>query len=764
MPPPPDPTDPPSFADLVASWAEAEHLDGELVHARIVPARSATFGDLTEPIAPVLAARLAERGVERLYRHQARAVTAIRSGDHTVLVSGTASGKTLCYQIPIVERILDDPKATALLMFPTKALAQDQLRSFRSLNMPGVTASTYDGDTPGEDRVSVRRHSNVVFTNPDMLHFGILPNHGKWAEFFLRLRYVVVDEMHTLRGMFGSHTAHILRRLRRVAAHYGAHPTFVFASATIGNPGELAAALSGLQVGVVEGDDSPVGARVVALWNPRLEDPEAGTRRSSIQESTDLFVELVRAGRHTIVFSRGRKSTELIYRWASERLPPELAARIAPYRAGYSPTDRRATEQRLFNGELLGVTATSALELGIDVGSLDAAIINTFPGTLASFRQQAGRAGRTKEDALVALVGGQDALDQYFMHHPDEMFSRPPEAAVINPHNPTVLDAHVACAAYELPLVPDDAEYFGEGTEEAANRLAQDEHLRIRDGRLFWARRRSPAPQINLRSSGGPTYTIADGKGELLGTVEQERAFRDTHPGAVYLHQGATYVVQDLDLARHEIAVTEQRVDYYTQPKEEKFLEILDVEAKGPLGLFTHWLGRVRVESQVVGYRKKRLGASAPSDALGLEYLDLPATTFDTQAFWFTCGDEVLSRARVDARDVPGTLHAAEHTMIAMLPLYAICDRWDIGGLSTPFQPQTGTNTIFIYDGYHGGAGIAPVAYAFGQDHVRATLTALLDCPCESGCPSCVQSPKCGNFNDPLSKHGAIALLRTALG
>ncbi len=754
-----------SFPALVERWAKSDDFEGELVHSRVVSGREAVFGDLSTPLAGPLAARLAERGITGLYRHQAAAVEHIRAGRHTVLVSGTASGKTLCYQIPIVEQILEEPASTtAMLLFPTKALAQDQLRSFREFRMPGVAASTYDGDTPGDKRLSVRKHSNVIFTNPDMLHFGILPNHGKWADFFLKLRFVVVDEMHILRGMFGSHTAHIIRRLRRIAEHYGSNPTFVFTSATIGNPSNLAEALSGLDVTVVEGDDSPVGARVVAMWNPPLEDPEKGTRRSSMRESTDLFVDLVRQRRHTIVFSRGRKSTELIFRWASDRLEPELANRIAPYRAGYTPADRREIERRLFDGELLGVTATNALELGIDVGSLDAAIINTFPGTLASFRQQAGRAGRAKDDALVVLVAGADALDQYFMHHPDELFSRRAEAAVVNPDNPTVLDAHVGCAAHELPLTHADATFFGDGMEESANRLVQAEHLRLRGGRLFWARRKSPASQINLRSSGGPTYTIADQDGELLGTVEQERAFRDTHRGAVYLHQGATYLVDDLDLDRHEIRVSERRVDYYTQPKEEKFLEILDVEAKGPLGSLTHWLGTVRVESQVVGFRKKRLGSGKVADALGMEYLDLPPTTFETQAFWFTCPDGVLDEAGVDPRDIPGTLHAAEHTMIAMLPLFAICDRWDIGGLSTPFQPQTGTNTIFIYDGYDGGAGIAPVAYSFGHEHVEATLAALVDCQCDSGCPSCVQSPKCGNFNDPLSKHGAIRFLRIVLG
>lgn len=750
------------FEKLLLEWEGNPDFEGELVHHRVVPGRGARFEALEPPLPGPLAARLAERGVTELYRHQARAVRSIRSGKHTVLVSGTASGKTLCYQIPIAERILEQPKSTALLMFPTKALAQDQLRSFGELRIPGLTAATYDGDVTSDERPGVRRHANVVFTNPDMLHFGILPYHAKWAEFFLRLRYVVVDEMHYLRGMFGSHTSHILRRLRRVAAHYGAQPTFVFASATIGNPADLAHRLSGLDVEVIEGDDSPTGDRVVALWNPPLEDPEQGTRRSSMAETTDLFVDLVRRRQHTIVFARGRKATELIHRWTRDRLDAELKDRIAPYRAGYTAGDRRETEQRLFSGELLGVTATNALELGIDVGSLDAALINTFPGTLASFRQQSGRAGRSKDSALVTLIGGQDALDQYFMHHADELFTRPPEAAVINPDNPQVLDAHAACAAYELPLRMDDREYLGTDLEESVNRLVQAEHLRLKDGKLYWARRQPPAPQLDLRSSGGPTYTIVDVEaGELLGTVEQERAFRDTHEGAIYLHQGSSYLVEHMDLKRHEISVRPARVDYYTQPRQDKAMEIVSVEARGRLGVLDHFLGRVVVESHVVGYQKKKLGSG---EKLGeLIPLDLPPTSFETQAFWYTVPDRLLQRAGVELRDVPGTLHAAEHTMIAMMPLFAICDRWDIGGLSTNYQHQTETNTIFIYDGYPGGAGISPVAYGRGEELAAATLQALRDCPCLAGCPSCVQSPKCGNFNDPLDKHGAIRMLDTAL-
>ena len=405
--------EPLDFSRLVLEWEANPDLEGELVHHRIVRGSEARFGTLDPPLSGPLAARLAESGITELYRHQVRAVKNIREGKHTVLVSGTASGKTLCYQIPIAERILEQPKSTALLMFPTKALAQDQLRSFRQLRIPGLSAATYDGDVASDERPGVRKHSNVIFTNPDMLHFGILPYHAKWAEFFLRLRYVVIDEMHYLRGMFGSHTSHIIRRLRRIAAHYGADPTFVFTSATIGNPADLATQLSGMEVEVIDGDDSPKGDRVVAMWNPPLEDPEHGTRRSSLAETTDLFVDLVRRHQHTIVFARSRKGTELIYRWAADRLG-DLKDRVAPYRAGYTSADRRSTEGRLFAGDLLGVTTTNALELGIDVGSLDAALINTFPGTLASFRQQSGRAGRSKDGALVVLIGGQDALDQVF--------------------------------------------------------------------------------------------------------------------------------------------------------------------------------------------------------------------------------------------------------------------------------------------------------------------------------------------------------------
>ncbi len=747
------------FVSIVAAWEADPDIEGRLVHVEHIPAREPIHARLDAPPPPLLAARLAERGITELYRHQVAAIDHVRAGRHTVMVAGTASGKTLAYLVPIVERQLQDPKATALLLFPTKALARDQLRRFAELGIPEVTADAYDGDTDIEERMRVRRRANVVLTNPDMLHVGILGSHERWADFFHRLSFVVVDEMHTLRGIFGTHVAMILRRLRRVAAHYEAAPTFVLGSATIGNPGELGSALTGLEVEVVDDDTSPSGARTVALWNPPVLEEDTNRRRSALGEATDLFLDLVRRDERSIVFARSRKATELLFRAAQERLPTTARGRVAAYRGGYLPQQRRAVEARLFSGQLTGIVATNALELGIDVGGLDAAVLSSFPGTISAFRQQSGRAGRSRDESLVALVGGEDALDQYFMTHPAELFSRPPEAAVINPANPMVLEAHTACAANELPLTPEDRDVMGDGMEEAANRLVQQGHLRLRDGRLYWARRRRPAPQIDIRASGGPTYHVVGPEG-LIGTLDEERAFRDGHRGAVYLHQGETFVVERLDLDRKEVRVTPRPVAYYTQPRTDKVLEVIEEERSDRLGPLRHVLGQVRVETLVVGFRKLRLGSR---EVLETVDLDLPSTVFETQGIWFGIPDDVLDRADVDARTAAGALHAAEHAGIALMPLMAICDRWDIGGLSTPWHPQLGGSAIFIYEAYPGGAGISPVAFQAGRDHLEATRNAVRDCPCVDGCPSCVQSPKCGNGNDPLDKAAAVRLLDVIL-
>jgi len=738
-----------TFDLILDEWAHG--LEADLAHVQVVPARQPLFGTLDPPLHGVLTERLAGDGIQDLYLHQVRAIENARRGVHTVMVSGTASGKSLGYQAPIVEAILENPRTSALLLFPTKALAQDQLRAFQDLRIPGLVAATYDGDTSTDDRTWTRRHANVILTNPDMLHLGILPNHGAWADFFLRLQFVVVDELHVLRGIFGSHVSHVLRRLRRIATHYRSRPTFIFSSATIGNPGELAERLSGLPVEVVSRDDSPSGEKTVVLLNPPM--GEDDRRRSPLAETTDVFVDLLRHGYRTIAFARSRRATELIYRWSADRL--DDPSMIAPYRGGYLAADRRRIEAALFSGELEGVVTTNALELGIDVGGLDAAVLTTFPGTIASFWQQAGRAGRSQKHSLAVLVAGEDALDQYFMTHPRELFTRPSEAAVVNPSNPTILDAHVACAAHELPLELSDREYLGDGMEEAATRLVDSGDLRLHKGRLLWARTRKPASDVEIRSTGGPRFQVLD-QGELLGTLEMSQVFSQAHPGAVYLHQGDSYLVEALDQARREVHVRRANVDWYTEPHEEKLLDVIEVTDERSFGRVRHTLGTVLVESRVVAYRRKKIGTG---EILATETLDLPPVRLTTDAVWFTIPDEVIDAARLDSIEVLGALHAAEHAAIGMLPLFAICDRWDLGGLSTPFHPATGSATIFIHEAYQGGAGISRVAFDTGERHVTATREAIDTCPCESGCPSCIQSPKCGNYNEPLSKHGAVRLL-----
>ncbi|MGI9610800.1 MAG: DEAD/DEAH box helicase [Acidimicrobiia bacterium] len=744
---------------LIQEWLDSP--DSRIVHVEEIEATEALHATLDRPFPAPLTERLAEEGIERLYRHQARAIELIRERADTVIVAGTASGKSLCYQIPIIESLLADDGATALLLYPTKALAQDQLRSIHKLAVPAMVEATYDGDTDADQRTWIRKHANVVLTNPDMLHIGILPHHAMWASFMSRLRFVVVDEMHMLRGIFGSHVSHVLRRLRRLAAHYGADPTFTFTSATIGNPGDLAAGLTGRPARVVDEDASPSGNKTFVLWNPPLLEDGEGQRASALGEATDVFLDLIGRELHTIAFTRSRKGTELMYRWARERLSAEVAETIAAYRGGYLPKERRRIEADLFAGKLRGVVTTNALELGIDVGSLDAAVLTTYPGTIASFRQQTGRAGRSVDDSLAVLVGGQDALDQYFMTHPEELFDRPPEAAVINPANPEVMADHIGCAAYELPLTPEDRIYLGDDLEERAAALVRSERLRVREGKLYWASRGAPAPDVGIRSAGGGPYNIVDNTtGKLLGTLDEGAAFMQAHAGAVYLHQGETFLVEKLDLAEREARVLPSRVGYYTQPKEEKWIGLREIIARTRLGRFELAHGRVEVESTVVAYQRKEIRTR---QVLGYEPLDLPPRRYETQAFWIEVPDSLIDAAGIEPVDLPGTLHAAEHAAIGMLPLFAICDRWDIGGLSTAMHPEIGGAVWFIYDGYPGGAGIAPVGYDHGRRLLSATMEAIRACPCETGCPSCVQSPKCGNFNDPLDKLGAVRLLEAGL-
>jgi DEAD/DEAH box helicase domain-containing protein len=701
-----------------------------------------------------------ERGIGDLYRHQAHALDLLREGRNVVVATGTASGKSLCYQIPIVEAAVEGAPDTALLLFPTKALAHDQLRSLHTWLIPELEAAAYDGDTPNEERTRVRKRARVVVTNPDMLHVGILPNHQRWATFFTRLQYVVVDELHTLRGIFGSHVAHLLRRLRRVCAYYGSAPTFCFASATIGNPGPLAAELCGLPVETIDRDGSPRAERCFAVWERPLIDPEAGTRLSANVETARIVSALTRQMLHSIAFTRSRKAAELVAQNVRDQLSrdaPELVDRVAAYRGGYLPSERRNLEEQLSSGDLLAVAATNALELGIDIGMLDAITLNGFPGTLASMWQQAGRAGRAGQRALAVLVAGDDQLDQYYATHPTELFTRELEPAVVNPRNPFVVKPHLSCAAFEIPLADKDAEYFGDDIDDHVGDLVRENLLRPRGRLLYWAGRRPPAREVSLRTGASVEYQLLEsGSLDLIGTVDSTRVFQVAHEGAIYLHQGRQYRVAELDTRRHHAVLEPNDDEEYTQTREDIDLSVTGVDVTAPLGRATAHLGSVSVQTDITAYQRKAVGTG---EVIEVVDLDLPPRTLDTRASWYTVPHAVVDELGLETARLLGALHAAEHAMIGMLPMFTICDRWDVGGLSIAVHPDTHLPTIFIYDGYPGGAGIAELAHACAARHVQATLELVRACPCESGCPSCVQSPKCGNWNEYLDKEAAVALL-----
>jgi DEAD/DEAH box helicase domain-containing protein len=727
---------------------ELAHLSGE-------PAREARTAPLPTELNPAVREALARRGITELYAHQAQAYAAARDGN-VIVTTGTASGKTLAFNLPVLDALAADRHARVLYLYPTKALAQDQARSLAGLGVPGVRAAIYDGDTPTERRGQIRGWANALLTNPDMLHIGILPRHDLWGDFLHNLRFVVVDEAHVYRGVFGSHVANVLRRLRRLARIYDSEPRFLLASATIANAGELALALTGEEATVVEGDAAPRAARTIALWNPPLLDAEAGIRASSLGEASRLLAGLASRGLRTICFAKSRKSAELIHRFAADRLDAATAARLAPYRAGYTPQQRREIERRLVEGELLGVTSTDALELGIDIGDLDAAISVGFPGTVASLRQQWGRAGR-RADGLAVLIASEDALDQYFMREPQALLDRQVEAAILDHANPRVLDGHVAAAAFEAPIDESDIATLG---PEALERAPLVPDLRHTPRGWVWAGKESPAARTPLRSTSADAFVVVDAAtGETLGLAERERAYSTVHEGAIYLHLGRQYLVRELDLAAMRAVVEPFDGDWYTQAKKETTTAIeepLRVERR--LGLELSF-GRVSVTEQVVAYAKK---AVADGSTLATVELDLPPTTFDTEAVWFVPRPHQLEGLEAMPL-LLSSRHAAEHSLIALLPLWAMCDRWDIGGLSTNLHLDTGAPTVFVYDGHAGGVGIAERGFDQFEGWVADTAKLLAGCPCERGCPSCVQSPKCGNLNEFLDKAGALRLLSRML-
>ncbi|MHB8793412.1 MAG: DEAD/DEAH box helicase [Thermoleophilia bacterium] len=721
--------------------------------------REGEFEDAPRTLAPSIRQALESvAGVDRLYSHQARALELAEAGKNVVVTTASASGKSLCFNLPVLNRLAADSKARALYLYPTKALTQDQVRKLQGLRLPFVRPGIYDGDTPSDHRPQIRRRSNILLTNPDMLHVGILPNREAWQDFFFNLKYVVIDEAHSYRGVFGSHMANVMRRLRRICSLYGSEPQFLLTTATIANPVELAESLTGLDFELVDRDGAPKGERQIVFWNPPLTDEALGIRKSVYSEASALMADLIARRTRTITFTRTRKGTELVYKYASERLEeiePTLAGSISPYRGGYTPGQRREIEAGLFDGKLMGVVSTSALELGIDVGGIDAVISATFPGTVASLWQQWGRAGRCTRPSLAVYMGGQDALDQFFMSHPDELLESDVESAIMDYHNEQIFAGHLGAAAFEAPLEPDDKRFFGEEMDQAVKTLEKQGKLRRRGDTHIWARPEFPAADVHLRSSSSDSFTIVvEGTGAILGQVEAERAFVFVHPGAIYMHMGETWQVRRLDLEGRVALVRPILADYYTQPKKETMVEIEERLMMRRAGGVDLCFGKVLATEHVVAYQKKQL---TDNQVLEIVDLDLPAQSFHTEGLWFAL-PETLTEA-VEPPDLLGALHAAEHGLIALLPLLAMCDRWDIGGLSTEMHWQTGGASIFVYDGHPGGIGITRKGFSSFEELVSRTVRLISACRCEAGCPSCIQSPKCGNLNEPLSKKGALELL-----
>ena len=749
--------------------APEDATEGGLVHLERLPARTARTVPIPADLPSILRTRLEELGIAELWSHQAEALTRARDGEHVVLATGTASGKSLGFQLPALEMLAADDRSVVLQLSPTKALAHDQLRALRQLRLPWLRAAVLDGDTPRAEREAVRRSANWIVTNPDLLHASVLGAHQRWADVLHRCSVVIVDEAHVARGVFGSHVALVLRRLRRLLERYGADPRFLLATATVGNPGAHAAALTGVTVTEVVADGAPRGPLHLGLWLPPLEE-DGERRRSTLQETAHLLSAFVAAGVQTLAFTRSRKAAEVIAAVARERLAdhhdPEgqpLAGAIAAYRAGYLAEDRRALEVGLRDGTLRGVAATEALELGIDVTGLDAVVLAGWPGTTAAFWQRVGRAGRRGEAAAAVLVAQEDPLDHFLVTHPRELLTRAPEEAIVDPANPVLLAPHLRCACQEAPLDEEEAvRWFG---ADAPGLLADDVtagRLRRRDDRHFWTGRHRAAAEVNLRSTGGTPVRIVDAEtGQVIGDVDEARAHRQVHTGAIHLHQGRVLRVAVLDLDAHVALVEDAGTTHLTtRPRTDTDLEVVETLQTARWGEVTISYGRVEVTNRVTGYEVLRIGTG---EVLERVDLDLPPTELHTRAVWWCLPEAVLQDAGIDRHRTPGSLHAAEHAAIGMLPLLALCDRWDLGGLSTALHPDTGQPTVFIYDGIPGGAGLAARSFHRVVEHLSATRATIASCRCVAGCPSCVQSPKCGNGNDPLDKTGAVAVLDVLL-
>ncbi|STC69455.1 DEAD/DEAH box helicase [Corynebacterium pilosum] len=769
-----------NFGSEIIGQLTRRFPSSRLTHVATTEPVNARFDEWPTWVHPTLRQSLIDEGVDRLYSHQVQCAEAAWAGQDVVISTGTSSGKSLGYLLPVLSHLAADPTACALYLTPTKALGSDQLHAVQRLvrqveDLAGVHPAPYDGDTPTEARAGIRETTRFVFSNPDMVHAGMLAAHQRWARLLRHLKFIVVDECHTYRGVFGANVALVLRRLLRVAKLYGAAPVVVLASATAADPAGQASRLIGRDVVAITEDTAPRGERTVALWEPGFIEGAEGehgapVRRAATTEAAEVMAALVAEGLRTLTFVRSRRAAEIVAMRTAEELVvagrADFSSRIASYRAGYLAEDRRALERKLDEGELLGVATTNALELGIDVGGLDAVVMAGFPGTVASFTQQAGRAGRRGQGSVVVMVARDEPMDTYLVNHPEALLGRPVENSVFNPHNPYVLWGHMYCAAVEAPLTTRDVEAFD--AHDVVDDLTARGLLRKRPHGWFAVPQlegeinpESAHSAVSLRGGSGEEVMIVDmSDGRLLGTIDSARAGAQVHAGAVYIHQGEYYVIEELDLESYVALAKPEAVDYSTQARSTTDIRILSTELDDEhLINFSPglWVANVDVEvtDHVTGY-VVRLADGTVSEHVPL---DLPEQTLITRAVAYTIDPQALEAMGIAAGEIPGALHAAEHAAIGLLPLLATCDRWDIGGVSTALHEDTMLPTVFVYDGHPGGAGFADEGFARFHGWITATFEAVQACGCESGCPSCVQSPKCGNGNQPLNKAAALKLL-----
>ncbi|MBW1955779.1 MAG: DEAD/DEAH box helicase [Deltaproteobacteria bacterium] len=738
--------------DYVRALKSSPLLAGQVLYHRVFPPVAPAWYRSRKPWPEPVQKALNEIGIHRLYAHQARAMDALRANRSVVVATPTASGKTLIYTLPVLEKFFHNTDIRALYLFPLKALAQDQLRVFQEITgaMEGIlpAAAIYDGDTTAWRRKKIREHPpNILLTNPEMLHLSLLPHHTKWAGFLKRLQMVVVDEVHTYRGIMGSHMAQVFRRFNRVCARYGAHPAYLFSSATISNPSQLSEQLTGIQADPVTESGAGRGKRHLLFINPT----ESAARMAIVLLKAALARNL-----RTIVYTQSRKLTELIALWAATQAGP-YSEKISAYRAGFLPEERREVEHRLSTGDLLAVISTSALELGIDIGDLDLCILVGYPGSIIATWQRGGRVGRSGQDSAMILIAGEDALDQYFMRNPEDFVNRKPEAAVINPHNPTILSKHLVCAAAEMPLTMEEPFLSEKPVYDAVSRLeASGELLRSADGNVLYSKRRSPHRDVDLRGA-GDRFIISGENGTVIGEVDGFRAFKETHPGAVYLHRGKPFLVRRLDLSTRTVHAVSAKVDYYTRVRGHKDTEILEIHEEKPAWQTRVYRGRLKVTDQVTGYEKRRITGGK---RLGIVPLDLPPLVFETEGLWYRIPPEVQAKTEQAFLHFMGGIHAMEHAGIGIFPLLVMTDRNDLGGIAMPYQFQVKGPAIFIYDGIPGGAGLTRQAFQQAEELLALTQRAVATCPCETGCPSCVHSPKCGSGNRPIDKASALFILQ----